>query len=92
MTWTTSTVLGVIAIISGVIVCLAMILWFLWMVYNRGGADDVGSVAKALREVYDPEWPTQAFRFLGSTAQDDARGTFKDDEEEDKEEDTTNTA
>ena len=43
-----------------------MILRFLWKIYEHGGSCDVGAVAKALREVYDPEWPATALRFLGS--------------------------
>ena len=54
----------VVAVIIGVIVCLWMILRFLWKIYERGGPSHVGSVAKALRQVYDPMWPARALRRL----------------------------
>ena len=85
MTTTTVVVIGVTAVIVGVIVCLRMILKFFWKVYDRGGPTHVGTVATALREVYDPEWPTQALRYLpgvikgaGGAGKDNEDGSGKD--------------
>ena len=62
-----------IAVILGIIICLAMILMFLLRVYERGGSRDVSTVAEALRKVYDPEWPTRALRSIkGGRIADDA--------------------
>ena len=49
--------IGVVAVVAGVIISLAMILVFFWLVYDRGGPKHVRDVAKALRKVYDPRWP-----------------------------------
>ena len=32
--------------------------------YDRGGPKHVLDVAKALRQVYDPSWPTKLLRYL----------------------------
>jgi hypothetical protein len=64
MTPSTVTAIVLVAVIAGVIICLAMILKFLWKVYEHGGPGDVLDTAKALREIYDPEWPSKLFGYL----------------------------
>jgi hypothetical protein len=58
----TTVALGVLVV--GVVTSLAMILWFFWCVYDRGGPKHVQDVAKALREVYDPTWPSRLLDFV----------------------------
>ncbi len=66
MTPSTVTAIVVIAVVAGVIITLAMILKFLWRIYERGGPSHVSSVAKALHEVYDPQWPSKVLGYLPS--------------------------
>lgn len=77
MTSTTVAVLGLIAVVTGVIVCLAMILGFLWKIYQHGGPGHVGSVAQSLRKVYDPSWP-MVFRHIPGTTPREAEDDGKD--------------
>src|SRR3954453_196954 len=41
-----------------------MIIWFLKHVYDRGGPNHVLDVARALRQVYDPNWPSKLLGYL----------------------------
>ena len=41
-----------------------MIIWFLKHEYDHGGPKHVLDVARALREVYDPNWPSKLFGYL----------------------------
>src|SRR3954469_25323555 len=45
----------IVIAVSG-LTSLALILRFLWRVYDRGGPPHVRSAADALRQVYDPNW------------------------------------
>jgi hypothetical protein len=47
---------GLTIIAASGLISLALILRFLWRVYDRGGPTHVRSAAAALREVYDPHW------------------------------------
>lgn len=67
----TSTTAALALIIVGILIALAMILTFLWRVYDRGGPKDALDAARALREVYDPNWPANLLRFLPATGEDD---------------------
>jgi hypothetical protein len=82
----TSTTVAVALIVAGILISLAMILYFLWSVYEGGGPKHVLDVAKALREVYDPSWPTKLLRFL-PTANDD-----QDDDGDGEDEDVQKSA
>jgi hypothetical protein len=62
--------------VAGVVVCLAMLLVFLWKVYVRGGLIDLERAAKALNEVYDPEWPSKLMKYLPAAR----KGSDVDDE------------
>jgi hypothetical protein len=57
----------------------------LWSVYDRGGPKHVLDVAKALREVYDPSWPSSLLRFLPTAkdGEDDDVGADAEDEDGD---------
>ena len=60
----TTTTIAVALIVAGILISLAMILCFLWCVYDRGGPKHVLDVARALREVYDPNWPSKLLGYL----------------------------
>jgi hypothetical protein len=64
MTPSTVAAIVALAVIGGVIICLAMIIKFLGKIYERGGPADVRTVARALRDVYDPSWPTKLLGYL----------------------------
>jgi hypothetical protein len=64
-------------VVAGIVISLAMILYFLWSVYTRGGPKHVHAVAKALREVYDPSWPS---KLLGYLPPPESRVDVDDDE------------
>jgi hypothetical protein len=64
-------------IVAGVVISLAMILYFLWRVYDRGGPKHVQDVARALHEVYDANWPAKLLCYTttkASTAWSSPRG------------------
>jgi hypothetical protein len=60
----TSTTTAVGILVAGILIALAMILRFLWCVYHRGGPKHVLDVARALRQVYDPNWPAKLLGYL----------------------------
>ena len=60
----TSTTVALALIIVGMLTALAMIIRFLTHVYNRGGPKHVLDVARALRDVYDPSWPSKLLGYL----------------------------
>lgn len=76
----TATTIAASLVVDGVIVSLAMILYFLWLVYERGGPKHVGDVAKALRVVYDPNWPTKLLGYLPNVDADDEQDIDSADE------------
>ena len=47
---------GLTVVAASGLISLALILRFLWRVYDRGGPTHVRSAADALRRVYDPSW------------------------------------
>ena len=51
-------------VITGILISLAVILWFFRYVYDRGGPGHVLEVANALRQVYDPNWPAKLLGYL----------------------------
>ena len=51
-------------IVAGVVLSLAMILIFFWKVYERGGPTHLEQAARALREVYDPEWASKVMKHV----------------------------
>ena len=55
---------GLIVIAASGLISLALILRFLWRVYDRGGPTHVRSVADALRQVYDPSWAAKLVGYL----------------------------
>jgi hypothetical protein len=67
----TTTTIAVGLIVVGILISLAMILYFLWSVYDRGGPKHVLDVARALRQVYDPSWPSSLLRFLPAIDEED---------------------
>jgi hypothetical protein len=67
----TTTTIAVGLIVAGILISLAMILYFLWSVYDRGGPKHVLDVARALRQVYDPNWPSKLLGYL-PPAEDEA--------------------
>jgi hypothetical protein len=67
----TSTTFALALIIAGILISLAMILYFLWCVYDRGGPKHVLDAARALRQVYDPNWPSRLLGYLPNGADDD---------------------
>jgi hypothetical protein len=73
----TATTIAVSLVVGGIIVSLAMILYFLWLVYERSGPKHVGDVAKALRVVYDPNWPTKLLGYLPNVGADDEQDEDK---------------
>jgi hypothetical protein len=64
----TTIIIGVITVatLAGV-VSLALILRFLWRVYERGGRSDLTAAAKALRLVHDPNWIFLLGKLTGQT-------------------------
>lgn len=58
------TTAAIALIVAGTVISMAMILFFLRYVYDRGGPKDMRDVAKALREVYDPSWPSKLLGYL----------------------------
>jgi uncharacterized membrane protein len=60
---TTIVVAITVAALAG-LVSLALILWFLWRVYERGGRSDLVAAAKALRLVHDPSRASSLGRFI----------------------------
>ena len=63
--------LAVIGVITGGVcglASLALLLRFLWRVYDRGGRTDLVAAAKALRQVHDPNWAAKLTRFLPSSS------------------------
>jgi len=73
----TATTIAISIVVSGVIASLAMILYFLWLVYERGGPKHVRDVAKALRLVYNPNWPTKLLGYLPDVDADDEQDEGK---------------
>jgi hypothetical protein len=67
----TSTIAALTLIIAGMLIALAMIIRFLTYVYDRGGPKHVLGVARALREVYDPNWPSKLLGYLPLGGKDD---------------------
>ena len=53
----------IVTAITGVI-SLALILSFLWRVYERGGHIDLSFAARALRQVHDPNWASTLLRLM----------------------------
>jgi hypothetical protein len=51
-------------IVAGVLLSLAMLLIFLWNIYVRGGLTHLERAAKALHEVYDPQWSSKLAQYL----------------------------
>jgi hypothetical protein len=74
----TSTTVVLALIVTGILIALAMIIWFLKHVYDRGGPKHVLDVARALRQVYDPNWPSKLLGYL--PAADDQGGDEEGDE------------
>lgn len=60
----TSTTVALALIVAGILIALAMIIWFLKHVYDRGGPKHVLDVARALHQVYDPNWPSKLLGYL----------------------------
>ena len=60
----TSTTVALTLIVAGILIALAMIIWFLKHVYDRGGPTHVLDVARALRQVYDPSWSAKLLGYL----------------------------
>ena len=58
----TSATAALALLVAGILIALAMIIWFLKHVYDCGGPNHVVDVARALREVYDPNWIWPTFR------------------------------
>ena len=48
------------------LVSLMLILRFFWLVYDRGGSNDLASAADAVHQVYDPIWADKLTCFLPS--------------------------
>jgi hypothetical protein len=70
---TTIVVAITVAALAGLL-SLALILWFLWRVYERGGRSDLAAAAKALRQVHDPHWVASLGKFVPGA---DKTGTLK---------------
>jgi hypothetical protein len=62
---TTIVVAITVAALAGLL-SLALILWFLWRVYERGGRCDLAAAAKALRQVHDPHWVASLAKLIPS--------------------------
>ena len=60
----TSATAALALLVAGILIALAMIIWFLKHVYDCGGPNHVVDVARALREVYDPNWPSKLLGYL----------------------------
>jgi hypothetical protein len=70
-------------IVAGVVLSLAMILIFFWKVYERGGPTHLEQAARALREVYDPEWASKVMKYIPGVRKDaDGDDEPSDDVEE----------
>jgi len=67
----TSTIVALSVIIVGMLIALVMIIRFLTYVYDCGGPKHVLDVARALREVYDPNWPSKLLGYLPLGEEDD---------------------
>jgi hypothetical protein len=69
----TLAVIGVtVGAVSG-LASLALLLLFLWRVYDRGGRTDLVAAAKALRQVHDPNWSAKLSRFVPNSSNDQVR-------------------
>jgi hypothetical protein len=75
----TTTTIAVGLIVAGILISLAMILSFLWSVYDRGGPKHVLDAAQALRQVYDPSWPSKLLGYLPTDVPEDD-GDEEDDD------------
>jgi hypothetical protein len=53
---------GVLALTG--LASLALVLRFLWLVYDRGGRADLIAAARAFRQVHDPNWVVSPSKFL----------------------------
>jgi hypothetical protein len=60
----TSTTVSLALIVAGILIALAMILLFFWKVAARFGPTHLPTAAKALREVYDPNWPSKLLGYV----------------------------
>jgi len=60
---TTIVVAITVAALAG-LASLALILRFLWRVYDQGGRSDLEVAAKALRLVHDPSWVASLAKFI----------------------------
>jgi hypothetical protein len=67
----TPATVAVALLIAGILIALAMIIWFLKHVYACGGPKHVLDVARALPQVYDPNWPSKLLGYLPATEEDE---------------------
>src|SRR4029079_4269144 len=78
----TVAVVGLIVGAASGLASLALLLWFLWRVYDRGGRTDLVAAAKALRQVYDPSWAAKLSRFLPSSSSPEDAGDPRNPDDE----------
>lgn len=71
----TSTTFALTLIIAGILTALAMIIRFLTHVYDCGGPKHVLDVARGLRQVYDPNWPSKLLGYLPANGDEDGGDT-----------------